>query len=49
MEQQNIFEKLFLGKKHKKQLIILYVSLFILLGIYFLGEILGRTLFYITH
>lgn len=49
MEQQNIFERLFLGKKHKKQLIILYASLFFMFCLYFLGEIAGKTLFYMTH
>lgn len=49
MEQQNIFEKKILGKKYKKQLIILYASLFLIFCFYFLGEIAGKALFYITH
>ncbi|UUW07460.1 hypothetical protein NLG42_15270 [Flavobacterium plurextorum] len=49
MEQQNIFEKSFLGKEYKKALIILYASLFLIFCFYFLGEILGKALFYISH
>lgn len=49
MEQQNILEKIFLGKKYKKPLTILYASLFVLFCSYFFGEILGKALFYISH
>ncbi|KVV13584.1 hypothetical protein AP058_02949 [Flavobacterium sp. TAB 87] len=49
MEQQSILEKIFLGKKYKKALTILYTSLFFIFCFYLLGEILGKTLFYISH
>jgi hypothetical protein len=49
MKQENIFEKTFLGKKHKKALIILYASLFLMYGLYFLGEICGKAFYYMTH
>ncbi|SNR39389.1 hypothetical protein SAMN04487979_104326 [Flavobacterium sp. ov086] len=49
MKHQNIFEKYFLGKKYKKPLIILYTSLFFIFCFYFLGEILGKALFYINQ
>lgn len=49
MEQQNILEKIFLGKKYKKPLIIVYTLLFLIFFFYFLGEICGKALFYLTH
>lgn len=49
MEQQNILEKIFLGKKYKKTLIVFYSSLLLVFFFYFLGEICGKALFYFTH
>lgn len=49
MRQQNIFARIFLGNEYKRTLIILYASLFFTFCFYFLGEILGKALFYISH
>ncbi|WP_164085580.1 hypothetical protein [Flavobacterium anhuiense] len=50
MKKKELFiENLLLGKKNKKLLTIIYISILLCFMSYFAGKILGDTLYFATH
>ncbi|MXO04045.1 hypothetical protein [Flavobacterium sp. HBTb2-11-1] len=47
--KESFIENLLLGKKHKKLLAIIYISILFTLMFYFAGKIFGAALYFATH